>query len=287
MTIRFDQPTQIFLLLILAWVLPVAAETESAGTIELDPQSPGMVVRARVPYLEGQEFTFLLPKTIGEQRMEFVNHPYPAPDWSGPDERGAVTCEWSPGVLIRYRIEMVPAVDYVDLHFEVQNLTDRPWEDVWMFTFLAPMGAPAFQDQAGERTWISVAGEPLRIAEGDWKPYPRPEMTFFYLREMEDTLRFVDGFGQTSDTRPDAPWMISTNERGDAWFGMAMPEAAFVFRNKDISSIHVAPLFGNLGPGEIASVHGRAYFAKGSLESAVERIEADMELLKGEESGHQ
>ena len=74
----------------------------------------------------------------------------------------------------------------------------------------------------------------------------------------------------------DGNWMISVNKRKNAWFGTASTHPVFLFSNSGLSSLHVAPGFGDIGPGEKSEVVSRVYFARGNLKDAIKRIEAEL-----------
>ena len=105
----------------------------------------------------------------------------------------------------------------------------------------------------------------------------------FYLHESipeNHPPHFVERFQQTSTTRPDGNWMISVSKRDNAWIGTASANPVFLFNNSGLSSLHVAPGFGNIDPDEKSEVVSRVYFARGNLKQAIKRIEAELPDLE-------
>lgn len=255
--------------------------TATTGKIILSPSQGSMSVGVKVPSLQGQEFSLFLPKTIGCYDMTMVNQTAMGMQWKDADKEGSFSCEWASSGLIYYTIKLIPYDDYVDLVFMVQNFTRLTWSDVWFFTLLAPQGDSAFRDEEMLRTYMQVDGKPMLLSDTDRETDLRPEIMFYLHDSIPENHppHFVEGFQQTSKTRPDGNWMISVNKRKNAWVGTASVKPVFLFNNSGLSSLHVAPGFGDIGPGEKSEVVSRVYFARGNLKNAIKRIEADLPSL--------
>ena len=252
--------------------------TATTGKIILAPSQGSMGVDVKVPALQGQEFSLFLPKTIGCYDMTMVNQTATGMQWEPAKEAGSFRYEWASSGLIYYTIKLIPYDDYVDMVFMVQNFTRLTWSDVWFFTLLAPQGDSAFRDEQMLRTYMQVEGKPMLLSDTDRETDRRPEIMFYLHDSIPENHppHFVEAFQQTSTTRSDGNWMISVNKRNNAWIGTASSNPVFLFNNSDLSSLHVAPGFGDIGPGEKSEVVSRVYFARGNLKSAIKRIETDL-----------
>ena len=266
--------------ILLLSAIPVMAfsNTVSGEKIILNPNQGSMSVGVKVPDLQDQEFSLFLPKTIGCYDMTMVNQTATGMQWKSADEAGSFICEWASSGLIYYSIKLIPYDDYVDMVFMVQNFTRLTWSDVWFFTLLAPQGDSAFRDEEMLRTYMQVDGKPVLLSDTDRETNLRPEIMFYLHKNIPKNHppHFVEAFQQTSKTRPDGNWMISTSERNNAWIGTASANPVFLFSNSGLSSLHVAPGFGDIGPGEKSEVVSRVYFARGSLNDAIKRIEKEI-----------
>ena len=268
--------------LLVAVPLLALGSTAAKGKIILTPSQGSMGVGVKAPSLQGQEFSLFLPKTIGCYEMTMVNQTATGMQWKSAEEEGAFICEWSSSGLIYYSIKLIPYDDYVDMVFMVRNFTRLTWSDVWFFTLLAPQGDDsAFRDEQMLRTYMQVGGKPMLLSDTDRETDRRPEIMFYLHESIPENHppHFVEGFQQTSTTRPDGNWMISVSKRNNAWIGTVSANPVFLFNNSGLSSLHVAPGFGDIGPGEKSEIVSRVYFSRGNLKQAIKRIEAELPEL--------
>ena len=248
-----------------------------SGRIVLTPRQGTMAVTARVPALDDQSFTLGIPETIGCREAMLVNFPEAKIKWKGPDADGIVSCAWGPGGRIHYATQLIPAGDYVDVEMTVTNHTEFHWHDVFAFNCLNPTRAPAFKDWKLERTYMSSNGKPLRMSQTKRREGHVPTLQFY----LPDTVApggesvFVRGFDATSDNRTDGSWIVTLSEPSGSYMAATSPRAAFLFDNLDRCCIHSAPLFGDIAPRKASTTLCRLYFAKGSLETFLERYETD------------
>jgi len=269
--------------LLLAIPFLAIGSTATTRKIILTPSQGSMGVGVKVPALQGQKFNLFLPKTIGCYEMTMVNQTATGMQWGNAEEEGSFICEWSSSGLIAYTIKLIPYDDYVDMTFTVQNFTRLTWGDVWFFTLLAPQGEDStFRDEQMLRTYMQVDGKPMLLSDTDRETDLRPEIMFYLHDSIPENHppHFVEGFQQTSKTRPDGNWMISVSKRNNAWIGTASTHPVFLFSNSGLNSLHVAPGFGDIGPGEKSEVVSRVYFSRGNLKQAIKRSEADLPGLE-------
>jgi len=249
--------------------------------ISLSPIPGSMLVNITVPTLGGEDFVVVLPKTIGCYEMTMVNQNATGMKWESAEEEGSFIYKLSPGGLIYYTVKLVPYVDYVDIILTVQNLTRITWGDVWFFTLLAPQGESAFRDGEMRRTFVQIDGKPMLLSKTDRETNFRKEIMFYLHDSIPENHppNFVEAFQQISKTRPDGNWMLAVNEDNTAWYATASVNPVFLFSNTQLSSLHVAPGFGDIGPKEKSEIVSRVYFAHGSLDDAIKRIETDLPVL--------
>lgn len=273
-----------------------------------------MTLRLSMPSSEDSAFgddwfLLMLPKTIGERRMSMVNFPNAKLNWEVLNDQQAnnaetVRCRYFSGVLIEYSIELVPHPDYVDATFAITNHTDYIWHDVWMFTLLAPHGAPGFtrtdvndpegvimRKAPGLGRFVEVAGKPCELSTVDRTRVnlssdngsKRPELLAMLpdQKPIGDIVRFLRKLDAIVVERSSGAWMAGVDAEQKRWIGMVVPEPTFFFTNDEIRSVHVAPNFGTIGPDEKSMMKVRFYIAKGTLEEAVARMKVDRrELIK-------
>ena len=262
-----------------AAAMALAQGEPAPARIALEPLPGRMVIIATVPGLGGEQFNLVLPKTISCREMELVNDaPGFAIHWDEPEADGTLRGGWDGAAAGSYALVLRPAHDHLDVQLTVTNRTRVTWTDTWAFTFMAPRDpASSFVDPTRERILVPHGGGVASLARLDAPDGPRPEITFF-LREGAGNPAdqpFIHAMGQTSADRVDGDWMLLLNQAEDAWVAWSVPEAMFMFNHRGLSSIHVAPLLGDLAPGESATVELRAYFARGGREEALARIAAD------------
>jgi hypothetical protein len=258
-----------------------------SGRIQLIPQRGAMQVTARVPALDNQLFALGIPETIGCREAMLVNFPEAKVEWQGPDVQGAVSCRWSPGGRISYELRLIPAEDFVDVEMTIRNHTEFFWHDVFAFNCLNPIQAPPFKDWKLERTYMSKQGQPFCMAKTTRVQGHMPTVEFYLperVKEGKESV-FVRGFGATSPDRTDGSWIVTLSEPAGAYMAATAMEAAFLFDNLDRCCIHAAPAFGDIGPGQASKTVSRIYLAKGTLDTFLQRLEADrsgLALRQGE-----
>ena len=278
---------------------------ESKGNIRITP-GHGMTLRLEMP--SGDDwFLLMLPKTIGERKMSMVNFPDAKIAWEvfdgeQHDTPGMVRCRTFSGVLIEYSIELVPHSDYIEATLAIKNHTDYTWHEVWMFTLLAPHGAPDFTETGtdtpagdikrnapGSGRFVEVAGQPRELSEIDRTPMnlspdsdnKRRELLAMLPEEKppQEVVRFMRELDAMVMERSSGAWMAGVDTERQCWIGMVVPEPVFFFTNDEIRSLHVAPNFGTIGPGEESMMKVRFYIAQGTLKNAISRMKADRKEL--------
>jgi hypothetical protein len=240
-----------------------------------------MVVYAAPPHLDGEQFTILLPKMVATRHLTLLNFPDATISWIGPDEDGRLSCHYNAGTSLEYRIVLTPHKDWIDAEISLTNRSDLVWEEAWFFNFLAPQGALSFQDPSGSRLYLEIDHTPVSI-ERTLKDGNEKKMILFLPADsdVEKSARAIRQLNKTSPVRTTSRWMFGLNAAEDAWFGMATNQAAFLFHNRELSSLHVAASFGDIAPDETKTALLRFWFADGNKSEAIQRITRELPELK-------
>jgi hypothetical protein len=265
--------------------MPLAVEAKATSSphhpestrILLEPQPGSMTIKARVPGLDNQAFALGIPETIGCREAMLVNFPEARIEWQGPGPNGEVSCSWGPGGRISYDLKVIPADDFVDVEMTIHNHTEFLWHGVFAFNCVNPIEAPSFLDWKLGRTYMSSQGKPLCMARTGRVKGHMPTVGFYlpaWIQNGEESI-FVRGFGATSPDRTDGSWIVTLSEPAGSYMAATAMETAFLFDNLDRCCIHSAPGFGDIAPQEKSTTVSRIYLAKGTLESFLQRLEAD------------
>lgn len=231
-----------------------------------------MIVRIFWPAADDQWFILLVPKTLGTAHEILANHNQQPITWSRRIEGQDVEGVYLDDPRFNFRSRLRTEGPTVVFTAEVENTSTEALDGTWLFTFLAPHGAPDFLDPEGERTFFSLAGTPTALASVAWPVSTRGNVAVYPASSARrDLPRMLVDIDALADATPDEGWMLAMNSTGDAYIGYASPNPLFLFRNKDISSLHVAPLMGDIPPGESGKVEMHAFFGQGNLEAAIAR----------------
>ncbi|NKB67730.1 MAG: hypothetical protein GKR89_11765 [Candidatus Latescibacteria bacterium] len=251
----------------------MAVHRNSSQRIELMPVEGKMMVNALVPQLDRQVFGLGVPETIGcQEQMWLVNHADVEIDWQLEKRDGSVSARWAQDGLLHYDLRLVPGHDYVDIELVVYNQSDAAWSDVFAFNCVSPAKAPDFRDPDLRRTYLSVAGEPVAVAQMPRVQGPRPSIGVYAHRDYSQCLPpFAQVFEATSPVPSDGTWMAIVAASGDAYMATAAPASSFMFNNTDFGCIHAALLLGAIAPQTQVGGHGRVYFAGGGLDDFLGR----------------
>ena len=178
-----------------------AESTNSEQRILLRPHQGHMVCSARVPALDGQVFALGIPVTIGCRERMILNFPEVDIRWTEPDKDGSISCRWTTEGRIRYKTKIVPATDYVDVEMSIENLSDRPWHDVFAFNCVNPVRAPAFKDWELERTYMSQHGKPTVMSTTKRVKGHMPTVGFY----LHERTPWAENRRSSAGSTPQAP----------------------------------------------------------------------------------
>ncbi|MCC5874736.1 MAG: hypothetical protein JJU11_00825 [Candidatus Sumerlaeia bacterium] len=250
---------------------PPGNEGVPAPKVVLDPEQNDMIVRIHWPDQQDQWFILLVPKTFGTVDEILTNHTFQPITWSHRIPGQDIDGVYLDDERFDFRSRVKVQGDMVVVDVEITNTSTEVLRDVWLFTFLAPHGAPDFHDPNGERTYFSLDGTPSPLASVPWPESNRGDVAVYHTATAPTRLPdMMGGIGATATARPDEGWMVATNKTGDAYIAYASPQPLFLFRNRDLSSLHVAPHLGDISPGETVSVTMHALFSTGNLEDGIE-----------------
>jgi hypothetical protein len=236
---------------------------------------------ARVPGLDNQAFALGIPETIGCRQRMILNFPEVDVPWDGPDDEGAVRCQWTTAGRIRYSALVVPFEDHVDVEMTITNLGEEAWHDVFAFNCLNPVRAEQFKDWELERTYMSRHGR-THLMKNTTRVKGHMPTVGFYLHEQTPWGKespFVRGFHATSPDRTDDSWIVTLSDPPGAYMAATSVDSLFLFDNLDRCCIHSAPSFGDIGPGQSSTTVCRLYLAKGDLDAFLKRYDEDREEL--------
>lgn len=221
-------------------------------------------------------FALTIPETIGCRERMILNFPSTTIQWEGPGQGGAVSTSWTTAGVVSYDLNLTLGTDVVDAEMTIRNLSNEVWHDVWSFNCLNPVKAPSFQDSLMERTYISTTDGPLLLSQTKRVRGPRPTVGVYFNTEVEhpEAYPFVVDFQATSPQRTNGNYLVTLSESGSAYMAATSPKALFLFNNQKFKCIHSAPNFGDIGPGESATVTCRFYFGEGNLTTFLERLNA-------------
>lgn len=241
-----------------------------------------MLVRARISHFDDEEFILLLPKSLGTKDRTIMNFPATPIKWDhtegGNEIRGAHTIEGD----VSFEVKATARADRVEIRVEVENLSNEALQDLWLFTFLAPHGAPSFQDVTGERTLFPMDGAVISVSEAPWPESETPHMAVFPARGNAERLpQQLRDLNVESAGRSTGGWMLAERSTGDGFVAIVSPNPLFLFRNQEISSLHAAPLLGDVPPGGKVVVRYWNLFGEGDREEALQAVEeASVELAR-------
>ena len=223
-------------------------------------------------------FALTIPETIGSKEGMILNFPSTNIIWEGPDDHGIVRTSWTTEGAISYELVLTPDYDFVDAKMTITNLTDRVWNDVWSFNCLNPTRAIAYKDTLMQRTYMSDENGPKLLSETKRIKGPRPTIGVYFSDGAEDPegYPFVRDFQATSPHRTNGNYLVTLAESGDSYMAATSPESLFLFNNLKYKCIHSIPNFGVIAPGRSKTVTSRFYFAKGNLESFVDRYNKEI-----------
>jgi hypothetical protein len=234
-----------------------------------------MLVRAALPHVENQVFTLLIPKTLGTADQVLMNFPATPVNWTWAPEESVWHARYAELDVVDFQARLTAGTNSITMSYEVRNDSDHPWQDVWIFTFLAPQGGEDYRDTRGERTYIPLDGQPTLLSTLEWPSDPEgnPDHAVFPFKGRQSSLPALPrGLHAESPHQPTAGWMLTMNEEGDAFAALLTPNPLFLFRNRDLSSLHVAPLLGDLAPGQTGSATVIALFGAADTETALETV---------------
>ena len=256
--------------------LLLGCNTHKANRIILMPVEGKMMVNAVVPQLDRQVFGLGIPETIGSrEQMWLVNHPEAEIHWQVDQTQGRVSTTWTKEGQVRYRLQLIPAEDYVDLVMTIENESVTPWHEVFAFNCVSPAKAPGFRDSSLSRTYLSVEEQPVPLENLPRIQGPRPTVTVYPTQAHVGHLPpFAQAFEATSPVESDGSWLVVVSEAGDAYMATTTSEASCLFNNTAFGCIHAAPSFGDIAPHDEVTVNSRVYFSKGNLGDFLARYEA-------------
>lgn len=249
---------------------PTAGDPIGEPRVVLDPEQEDMIVRIHWPEQDDQWFILLVPKTFGTVDDILTNHTFEPITWSDRIQGQDIDGVYLDDERFDFRSRVQAHGGKVVVTVEITNTSTEVLRDGWLFTFLAPHGAPEFHDPEGERTWFSIDGTPTALASLPWPESTRGDVAVYHTATAPTRLPdMMGGIGATATARPDEGWMVATNKAGDAFVAYASPRPLFLFRNRDLSSLHVAPHLGDIPPGETVTVTMHAIFGEGNPQDAI------------------
>lgn len=262
---------------------PGGTGTMSDERVVISPQAGSMVFYLNVPKWEGAGFVAQAPKSIQCAEGPLLNQSGLVIEWSEPAEDGSVECWWRAGAHLDYAIRLVPGRDSVEMITTIRNNTEFTWTEVSAFNLLLPAPDGPFYDASLGRLWMSVGGRAVPLADTHRVREPRPAFTFYFPDDLDPARRppSIEAFGQTSDDRTDGSWMAMTDAAGARTVGVGAPSVVFLFNNIDLSSLHTAAAFGDIGPGEESTVAVRFAFVDGGVGAFVDDWPRARAALRG------
>jgi hypothetical protein len=223
----------------------------------------------RVPYFPEGQFSLNIPEHAQPVQVSLAwSAPHEPIQWeSGPDGSCGYTCLF-PGKA-RLRVTLDPGLDHVDFTIAIENLTDRPFTEVFTNTCFNVHASPYFKDPERVRSVVWTddgptgflqmpiafrSGEPMHggwnVAAAD-QPAPR---------------------GGNAVRHP----IIAIGSRDGQWIiAQAYAEGRSVASNAHYSCLHVRPRWPDIPPGEKRSVTGKLYFLRGGPEELFQRWKED------------
>lgn len=224
--------------------------------IKLTPLPGTMVVHCDVPLLGNERFSAVLPKVFGDRHHVFLNEPQACSvKWEGPGPSGEWTVSSAPGTSADFRITLAPTEDRVDIRYSVTNHSDVPMEDVWMLTYFAPREAIWVAGDPLSRITMEGPAGPVTLDATDRPKGNRPELAVYprlsapplpyFIRTLQPASSSVSHGDRMTCRRPDG-----------ATVSVEATPAAFLFNNRDLASLHVAPSFGTVAPGATVQAQG-------------------------------
>lgn len=254
-----------------------AEPTPPSDNVSLAALDDSMVVRATVPLFENQWFLIMLPKTVGEKSMSMVNTPDATANWEEHPDR-SLTWTHDPGILLRFSIRIVPQHDHVRAYLTLTNNTHLHWEDPWFMTLFAPHGAEEFRLENGASIRLPVDGNVVESTSISRANNVHEFMTAVPSEDSE-IPHFLHDLGCTAEDSATESWMIASNQTETRWISLAASDSVFHFTNDQISSLHVAPNFGDIAPGETASTELIFRFGEGTVADAINSARSDVATL--------
>lgn len=233
-----------------------------------------MMVNAIVPCLDRQVFGLGIPETIGcRERMWLVNHSEAVIHWQIDGARGSVSTAWLREGCIRYTLQLRPREDCVDVIMEIENQSARSWHDVFAFNCVSPAKAPEFLDPSLTRTYLSLGGRAVALADVPRVHGARAGISVYRTQAHARRLPpFARAFDATSPVISDGSWIAVLAKSGDAYMVTVTSEASFLFSNMKFGCIHAAPSFEDIAPHHRTVVASRVYFARGDLARFLARL---------------
>lgn len=235
------------------------------GAIQLAGQQGAMrCAVAGVPAFPGEGFGLGYPEAIGDVARS-VWFGTLTPSWEAGPDGAQISRGESPGEL-RYTMTCTAGDDYVDAHFELTNLSDRPWAQGHAFCCFQCGGADPIRDHDALRTFVGLDGTPtpLRQVPRVWSARATIQLYSVVGQPPGRELPFVAGFAATPEVAVEG-WMAVVARDGRRLVATASKPCLYLFQNLEYSCIHAACGFGPMAPGQTATALNRTWFFQGSL----------------------
>lgn len=175
---------------------------------------------------------------------------------------------------IRFRSEIQPAATGLALALTIENTSPEILRNVAAHICLshdrieADGGGERFADPKHERTYIvsnrKLAG--LNTIDRGGTP---DGLRSHYLVSGGSPITYITTYpfwGRLSQAKADEPWIATTSVSGAWTVGFYWERAAELFQNSDAGNrcIHSSPAFGDLSPGQTATVRGGINLVRGT-----------------------
>ncbi len=242
------------------------------------PDEDSMVVHLYLPKWNDEHFLFMTPKTVGTRRMAMVNFTDKNVRWTGPNEQWRTKSLFNTGTMVEYEISLLPTEDSVEAIYRLANRSGLKWESPWFFTLLAPAPESEFRtEDCSDRIFLESDGE--LVPASSFLEADSNKVTWLHeTKGLEGEPHFMKQVGATSSSLATSNWMVGMNGEGNRWYALTAETPLFLFHNRDICSIHVAPDFGDLDPGQKVTISTFIYFGEGSLADAMEFLKGKADL---------
>jgi hypothetical protein len=213
-----------------------------------------------------------------------------APSWSVRGKTLSYAWTYPAGITVRFvgRVER----DALALEYRMENHTTNALDRVQIHTCITTTRAPSFFPaptilpartvgggaatnfmELYDRLFLWRDGKPFSFASS---PLARAEVHLAFMRAGETPVKW--GWWVNAPQTFDFPLIVARSRDGQGQVGLAFGQAIWASSNvgDDRACFHLFPNFGRIEPGGSATVHGRFYVGRGSLEKLKTRVARDL-----------